>query len=312
MPVCAESDREPLLRASFDGINDTGEPVELKVPSEKTYREVRDHGRASIAYRLYEPQVQHQLYVAGADKGWLVFYQDAQQQTVFEIPRDPNLIRAIVGQGLAFWDAIVTGDEPEKNLTRDLFVPPPQIADEWAVLADRYRSAWTESKRIEANLKQRKDTMDAAQTALVALMGDALLAESAGLRITRFCAKGSVDYPALLKALLPELKPDGVERFRRKPSERVRVTVQEDERQVGDCVRCAAETTVDRTGWRISLRTRGGDELLVLTRLAYCGPPCPWAGGLPEGSVLSCGRPNRFFERSSGRPTRPDLSPGRP
>jgi len=228
MPVCAESDREPLLRASFDGINDTGEPVELKVPSEKTYREVRDHGRASIAYRLYEPQVQHQLYVAGADKGWLVFYQDAQQQTVFEIPRDPNLIRAIVGQGLAFWNAIVTGDEPEKNLTRDLFVPPPQIADEWAVLADRYRCAWTESKRIEAELKQSKDTMDAAQTALVALMGNALLAESAGLRITRFCAKGSVDYPALLKALLPELKPDGVERFRRKASERVRVTVQED------------------------------------------------------------------------------------
>jgi putative phage-type endonuclease len=227
MPVCAESEQEPLLRASFDGINDAGEPVELKVPSERIFREVESHGRASGAYRLYEPQVQHQLYVAGADKGWLVFYLDAQNQLTFELARDATLIRAIVGQGKAFWQAIVDGDEPEKDPVRDLFVPSGAQAEEWTTLARRYRRIQQDAKSLEADLKGRKADLDDIQTQLVAMMGEALIAESAGLRITRYCAKGSVDYPALLKALLPALEADAVEGFRRKPSERVRVTVQE-------------------------------------------------------------------------------------
>ena len=227
MPVCAESEQEPLLRASFDGINDAGEPVELKVPSERIYREVEAHGRASGPYRLYEPQVQHQVYVAGADKGWLVFYLDEQNQRVFELARDAKLIRAIVGQGKAFWQAIVDGDEPEKDPGRDLFVPTGEQLGEWTALAGRYRRIQQEAKTIDATLKRRKAELDQIQTQLVAMMGEALIAESAGLRITRFCAKGSVDYPALVTALLPELEADAIERFRRSPTERVRVTVQE-------------------------------------------------------------------------------------
>jgi putative phage-type endonuclease len=226
MPVCAESEQEPLLRASFDGLNDAGEPVELKVPSERIYREVESHGRASGAYRLYEPQVQHQLYVADADKGWLVFYRDEQNQLTFELARDPTLIRAIVGHGKAFWQAIIDSDEPEKDPVRDLFVPSGAQAEEWTTFAGRYRRIQQEAKTLEAELKRRKADLDGIQTQLVAMMGEALIAESAGLRVTRFCAKGSVDYPALLKALLPALEADAVEGFRRSPSERVRVTVQ--------------------------------------------------------------------------------------
>lgn len=226
MPLCAESEQEPLLRASFDGLNDAGEPVELKVPSERIYREVKSHGRASGPYRLYEPQVQHQLYVAGADKGWLVFYLDEHNQLTFELARDSTLIRAIVGQGKAFWQAIADGEEPQKDPVRDLFVPCGAQAEEWTTLAGRYRRIQQEAKTLEAELKRRKADLDGIQTQLVAMMGEALIAESAGLRVTRFCAKGSVDYPALLKALLPELAPEAIEGFRRKPAERVRVTVQ--------------------------------------------------------------------------------------
>jgi hypothetical protein len=201
--------------------------VELKVPSERVFHEVQTHGRASGPYRLYEPQVQHQVYVAGADKGWLVFYLDQQNQVVFELARDAKLIRAIVGQGKAFWQAIVDGDEPEKDPVRDLFVPAGEQAEAWTALAGRYRRIQQETKAIDAALKRRKADLDQIQTQLVAMMGEALIAESAGLRITRFCAKGNVDYPALLQALLPALAPEAIERFRRKSSERVRVTVQE-------------------------------------------------------------------------------------
>ena len=137
LPVCAESDREPVLRASFDGLNDAGEPVELKVPCERTFHEVQAHGRAAGACRLYEPQVQHQLYVAGAGKGWLVFYLDPQNQVVFEVARDATLIRAIVAQGKAFWQALVEGAEPQKDPVRDLFVPSGDQLQEWTALAGR-------------------------------------------------------------------------------------------------------------------------------------------------------------------------------
>jgi putative phage-type endonuclease len=227
LPLCGESDQEPVLRASFDGINHAGEPVELKVPSARIFREVQAHGRAAGAYRLYEPQVQHQLYVAGADKGWLAFYLDENNQVVFELARDAALIRTIVAQGKAFWQAIVDGDEPEKDPLRDLFVPSDEQLQEWSALAGRYRRIQQQAKTLDAELKRHKTDLDALQTQLVAMMGETLIGECAGLRITRFCAKGNVDYPALLKALLPELEPDVIERFRRKPAERVRVTVQE-------------------------------------------------------------------------------------
>ncbi|EIC23928.1 YqaJ viral recombinase family nuclease [Thiorhodovibrio frisius] len=227
LPVCGESEEEPLLRASFDGLTDAGEPVELKVPSERTLRDVAEHGRAASAFRLYEPQVQHQLYVAGADKGYLVFYQEDQEPIVFEIARDAALIEAIVSQGKAFWQALVEEREPEKDPQRDLFIPKGPQADDWAVLAGRYSALQQEAKTVEAELKRKKAALDDIQTTLVAMMGHSLIAESAGLRVTRFCAKGSVDYAALLQVRLPELGGDAIDAFRRQSSERVRVTVQE-------------------------------------------------------------------------------------
>ena len=131
MPLCAEADAEPILRASFDGLNDAGEPVELKVPAPKTFAEVRSHGRASLAYRLYAVQVQHQLYVADAQTGYLVFYQDADQVEVFELQRDPALIHQLVAEGLAFWEAIQSKREPEKDPARDLFIPTGEQAEAW-------------------------------------------------------------------------------------------------------------------------------------------------------------------------------------
>ena len=38
LPLCVESQEHPILRASLDGQSDTGEPVELKVPMDRTYQ----------------------------------------------------------------------------------------------------------------------------------------------------------------------------------------------------------------------------------------------------------------------------------
>ncbi len=56
------------------------------------------------------------------------------------------------------------------------------------------------------------------------MMDGFLAAEAAGLKVTRYLQNGSIDYAKALKALLPEL-----ESYRRKASERVRVTAQDEE-----------------------------------------------------------------------------------
>ena len=69
LPLCAESSEHPVLRASFDGLSDDDEPVELKVPSDRTYQTVAAQGEQARAYRLYWVQVQFQILVTDALRG---------------------------------------------------------------------------------------------------------------------------------------------------------------------------------------------------------------------------------------------------
>jgi hypothetical protein len=88
-----------------------------------------------------------------------------------------------------------------------------------------YRKLAEERQHLEQRLDALKASMAAHQGLFVSLMGDFLLAETAGLRISRYCQRGSVDYPSVLKEVAPDLDATILERHRRKPSERVRVTL---------------------------------------------------------------------------------------
>jgi hypothetical protein len=61
------------------------------------------------------------------------------------------------------------------------------------------------------------------------MMGEFLAAEAAGLKVSRYLQKGTVDYRAALGQLLPQLDADALEAHRRKSAERVRVTPLEEE-----------------------------------------------------------------------------------
>src|SRR5690606_258328 len=53
LPVCVESIKHPLMRASLDGLRENGEPVELKCPSKATWEQVCAKGEDSDAFQLY-------------------------------------------------------------------------------------------------------------------------------------------------------------------------------------------------------------------------------------------------------------------
>ena len=147
----------------------------------------------------------------------------------FEVKRDEGFLRSELIPGcLAFWDAIQTAKGPQPDPERDLYLPASEeAAARWVQTAAAYRSLATERRDLETALKALKARMVEAESVFLGQMGEFLLAETAGVRVTRYLQNGSVDYPALLSTVLPDLDTEQLDRFRRPPSERIKVTLQD-------------------------------------------------------------------------------------
>jgi hypothetical protein len=143
----------------------------------------------------------------------------------FPIERDEAFLsQELVPTALAFWEAVAKRKEPARDPGRDLYVPAGEELDQWSVLAGEYRDLLREKARMDALLKDNKIELDRVETALLGMMGEFLAAEEAGLKVTRFLQSGAIDYAKALKALLPDIDAAELETYRRKATERVRIT----------------------------------------------------------------------------------------
>jgi putative phage-type endonuclease len=229
LPLCAESTEHPVLRCSLDGLNDDGEPVELKVPTERTYRRLTQEREQATAYQLAWAQLQFQIFVTEAPRGWLVFDPclSGSPPLEFAIARDePFLTTALIPACLAFHKCIIDGQAPEYDRERDLYVPVDDALTEWAQAARSNRKLKEDRGHLERQLKTIKEKLGQAEAVFVGLMGEALVAETAGVRVTRYRQDGNVDYTALLKAVAPDLDDATRDRYRRPATQRIKVTLQ--------------------------------------------------------------------------------------
>jgi putative phage-type endonuclease len=254
LPLCVESSEHPEIRASLDGLTDHGEVVEIKVPTPRRYLEVLNLGVQSPAYKLYWPQVQTQIYVAGADKAWLVFYQGQGVRHEFEVARDERFIAdQLVPAMLEFWELVKTRKAPELDHARDLFIPEGLAHDTWTALAGEYRKLAPELKALEALMKSKKERLDAIRDEFTAMMGEFMLAETAGVRVARFNKAGPVEWRQLVADRVPDIEDAEIEAYRKAGSMQARVTVQKEERATvpfdGDAVQQAQQEQADASGW---------------------------------------------------------------
>ena len=231
LPVCAESEEFPFLRASFDGLSDDGIPTELKVPMEINFRDAQLNGVHSKIYQRYYYQVQQQIAVADTDRGFLSLYFNEKEPPLdFLIARDEPLIQELAFKARLFVDGLSKNQQPETDPERDIYIPPELELDQWQTLAADYRQ--TEEciedfkSKIAPLLLQQADI----ENGFLALMGNFAQAESAGLRISRFMQQGSIDYKAALMALHPDIDPAWLDTFRKKPSERTRITLKDEDK----------------------------------------------------------------------------------
>ena len=229
LPICAEFDGNPRLRASFDGVTSEGYPVELKCPCQKVYDEVKTQKAESEGYRRAFHQVQFHLLVSEAPLGWLCFFRRGQPLLPVKIVRDEAVIRRLREAAVVFWQQVQQGVAPGKDPGRDVYVPEAQSKDwaAWGILSTEYRLIQAELDQLEKRVEEGKSRQKQLQQSLCQLMADFHCGEGEGLRVRRSQYQGSVDYRQALEALcaeqglaLPDLEP-----FRRKGREQVKVTV---------------------------------------------------------------------------------------
>jgi len=227
LPLCGESERYPLMRASFDGLSEANEPVEIKCPHETTFLDVLLNREQSAAYQLYWCQVQQQLLVADAQRGFLYFYHQGQTVT-FEIVRDDSFIKELISTAMDFWSSVKSRIEPDKDPVRDLFLPQGPAEQQWQQLAANYRQNALYMDDLKTQLKDMAAQQEILEQQLIVLMGDYLSAEHSGLRVNRFQVQGPIDYKAVCQTLMPEFSETTFESYRKKPSDRVRITCRDD------------------------------------------------------------------------------------
>ena len=231
LPACGEHTGWPTLRASFDGLDSEGEPVEAKCPHPTTFSDLKAHGPRAGAFMPYYYQLQVQLVVSGKPKGRLVFADvDDASETVkdvvrFNIKRDDALAIRIVEEAKAFWQRVVDLDPPEPDPAFDVFAPRGEAREAWEKAAQRYRQIERHRRRFKALTKRLNDEADAIEASLVEAMGDFAQGHGCGLTVTRYLQRGAIDYAAAAQQIWPDLDTALFEPYRRKTSARLRVTV---------------------------------------------------------------------------------------
>jgi hypothetical protein len=166
--------------------------------------------------------------VAEAARGFLFFYHQGQD-VEFEIARDEAFLTELIATAMDFWSALKSGQEPHKDPERDLYLPNGATEPQWQQLAANYRQNAVKIDDLKVQLKALELQQGGIEQTLVGLMGDFMAAEHSGLRVSRFQMQGSIDYKAVLNALLPELQEIALEAYRKKPANRVRITCRDDD-----------------------------------------------------------------------------------
>lgn len=223
IPVCVESVRWPWIRASLDGLNSQGEPVELKNPAELTWTEVKTKREQSLPYRMYRIQVLHQMLALGATRGWLVFHFNGELE-VFEIAADMALMGQMLRDSVEFSHQVEERIEPEKDELKDWFIPEGEDADTWVTLCQAYRTLDAQAAELKQKVKLIGERQKEISQRLQAMMGGYRTADYAGLQITRYTVT-QTDYKLMLAdGVFDESQMAGYTQT----SERCRVTVNHD------------------------------------------------------------------------------------
>lgn len=220
LPATAEHDELPYLRASFDAVMSNGDTLEIKAPGKSVWSKIVAYGPPGY----YVPQIAQQMVVRGADVGRFFAYQGDGSYLAYRFDRVgqmAELCDAIEPAVTAFWRCVENGTAPDKDPDKDVleFDDP-----DWDAKAEAWLQAKAEEARLKADYEAAQADRKKLEAPLVDQLGGFASGVGAGVRVTRFTRKGSIDYQKALAAYQPDLDEDTLESYRKKGSNGVSVT----------------------------------------------------------------------------------------
>lgn len=167
--------------ASLDGINLEGDTIiEIKV-SEHTHRYLLDHGGEVPPH--YEAQIQHQLYVFGAERAYLIAYNEAEHDLQISAPIYPrSSFELELEEAWGRFDELLGDYKPVSEVERN--------DEAWVSVATKLREVKASKKAIEEQEKALQEEL--------LNMANGIKSHGAGVSVFPTTRK-SVDYKALLK-----------------------------------------------------------------------------------------------------------------
>jgi len=210
LPICAESDEYPFIRASFDGLLADGSPVEIKNLADSNHLAVLELREKSPAYLLYRWQVWHQMIVCGAQRGYLWFWSPKHEPICLIVERDDILFRRIITEEKIFWDMVERGIQPKADPARDFLPMEGDVVGSWQKFAQERREV--EEKILEAKkqLKALTDQASAVDACLKGLMGSFNRADAYGVRIVQYAIDGGTNWENLAMDALGGTIPEAL------------------------------------------------------------------------------------------------------
>ena len=234
LPICAEYAQWDVFRASFDGLDSVYKPYEFKAPSDSVWNDIENQGVESETFKMYESQVHAQCIVSESTAGRLIFYKEDGNDMDFPVILTPERKEEILQAAQRFWKQVLTNTPPEADPLKDWFIPQPgDQMFKWNAYADSWRTQHHRIQKLKDELKSLEKEAKEIQKSMITLMGPFMQADMAGVKVTRYMKKGSIDYKTYLKDMFPDKEvediEDELESYRKSSREESRFSKSEDE-----------------------------------------------------------------------------------
>jgi len=196
----------PWLRASLDGMSESGDIIEIKYMG-------KDEHEASRIPERYFPQVQHQMLISGVPMVYFCsFNPDAETKLkIIEVPRDDEYIKDYIQKAHDFWQSVQNGIPPELSKKDSKKIRDGhliQLSNEYATLELKINEMCKKQDEIKEKILNDDKINSHAKV------------ECGRIKVDKIERIGNVNYKGI-----PELKDVDLNKYRGKSTFYQKITV---------------------------------------------------------------------------------------
>lgn len=199
-----------FMMATLDGLSpDENHAIEIKCPS-RAYHAMASKKKVPPHYMA---QLQHQMACAGLDCITYVSYHNTFL-TYFDVKRNESYVKKMVEQEEEFWGHVESLDPPDMNEHDYFNIEIGQTKER-----RKWHTAVKELRKVTALKRVLNEREEEAKEVLKAI-SDGRNVVGFGAKLTSYMCRGAIDYKSI-----PILEEIDLEKHRKPPSPRVRITL---------------------------------------------------------------------------------------